>query len=244
MVSNSIRLAVVALMFVASTSWGQGVPANTQPTATQTTTTQSAARQTMPMTSEEKTLVERTVLSDERVRRVVGAEKPQVLVSEAHVDKAEAEAFLAGATDKPPTHLVTVVAFNTKTNRAVQTLMSLEQRRILEVQEIKATEVPLSREDADEALVLAKASPDVRRIVGNRLDQFVILEPGNDARVALAAQVLPVASTNPNDPCSVDRCLELIFRTETGYLPVRAGVDLTRHTVKLAGGEQHKGERQ
>jgi hypothetical protein len=229
MVSNSIRLAVFACTVVATALWGQGGP--------------GAARQTISMTSEERSLVERTALTDPRVRRIVGEEKPQVLVSEPQVDKAEAEAFLAGTTDKPPSHLVTVVVFNPKTDRAVRVFIWFERHSIMEVQEIKATDVPLSRADAEAALALAKASPDIRRIVGDRLDQFVILDSGGDAHVPFAAQVLPVATTDPNDPCFADRCLELIFRTETGYLPVRAYVDLTRRTVKPAGGEQHTGGR-
>jgi hypothetical protein len=40
----------------------------------------------------------------------------------------------------------------------------------------------------------------------------------------------------PNDPCSHDRCLDLIFRGEkSSYLALRADVDLTKQTVALHG---------
>ncbi len=48
----------------------------------------------------------------------------------------------------------------------------------------------------------------------------------------------PLRSVDPNDACSRNRCLDLIFRTETGYLPVRADVDLTAQTVAVHGSQQ------
>ena len=89
-------------------------------------------------------------------------------------------------------------------------------------------------------LALAKANPELRRAVGETLDRFAILEPGSEERVPFAAQVLPVVSTNRNDPCSTDRCVDLIFRTENGYLPLRAHVDLTRRAVAVHGGGRRR----
>jgi hypothetical protein len=203
---------------------------------------ESLARSKQTLTADERSMIERAVLEDKRVRQIVGEEKPRVLTSDVQIDKAEAEAFLAGKTDKKPTRRVTVVVFNPKTNRAARVLVSLEETRILEVQETKAEEVPFSREDAEDALALAKASPEVRRAVGDRLDQFTILDSGSEARPPFAAQALPLRSTNPRDPCSTDRCLDLIFRTEEGYLSVRAHVDLTKRTATIE--KQERGRHQ
>lgn len=202
-----------------------------QSTATRSTAT---APQTSTITAEKRALIEKTVLSDPRVRQIIGTETPRVLVGEAHADKAEAEAFLAGATQKQPTHYVSVIIFNPKTNKAVHSLMSLEQQKLLQVQEINPADVPMTREDAEEALALAKASQEVRRAVGPQLERFILVEPGNTQRVPLAAQVLPLRTPDQNDPCSTDRCVDLIFRTEKGYLPVRPTVDLTKRTVTLS----------
>ncbi|HEY6249971.1 MAG TPA: hypothetical protein VI685_08415 [Candidatus Angelobacter sp.] len=231
--TKTFGFVFLTFMFLAAYGWGQAYPA----------TPEARAAQTGPVTAENRVRIEKAVLSDARVQKVVGTEKPRILVSEAHVDKAEAEAFLAGTTEKQPAHFVNVVIFNPRTNKAVHALMSLEQERILEVQEIEAVDVPLTREDADDALALAKANPDVRRAVGANLERFVILEPGSDQRAPFAAEVLPVRSSDRSDPCSTDRCLDLVFRTETGYLPFRASVDLTRHTVRLSS-SQHAGGRQ
>ena len=65
-------------------------------------------------------------------------------------------------------------------------------------------------------------------------------EPDSEERVPFAAQVLPLVSTNQNDPCGSNRCVNLIFRTENGYLPVRAHIDLTRRTVAIQGGGRRR----
>jgi|GEM_PF-3391649 len=225
-------ISFVATAFVlAAGCWGQGgVPEKSAPAVG--TTSQAAARQSVPLTPDERVTVERVVLADPRVKKVAGAEKPRVLVSEAHVDKAEAEAFISGRSDKAPAHTVNVVVFNPRTNQAVQTIMHLEEHRILELKEISASDVPLTLEDAQEAFALAKADPGVRRAVGSTLDQFILVESGS-AHVPYAAQALPLRSSDPKDPCHTGRCLDLIFRAGTGYLPLRVTVDLTGRSVKL-----------
>ena len=118
-------------------------------------------------------------------------------------------------------------------------MVSLPSYRILAVQRLSPRDVPFVREDADQALALAKADPKVRRAVGDTLERFEILNSGEEREVPFAAQALPLRSTSPKDPCSKDRCLDLLFRTPRGYLPLRVGVDLTTRTVTL----ERKGER-
>lgn len=190
-------------------------------------------RENLTLTTQEKSVMQNTALADARVQRVVGAGQVRVLLGEARPDKNEAIAFYKGETQKPPSHNVWAVVFNPKTNKAAEVFLSLEQNTILKVQEIQAVDVPLTREDVDEALALAKASPEVRRAVGSRIDQFVVLDRGATQPVPFEAQTLRVRSVDPNDPCTLDRCLDLVFKTETGYLPLRAAVDLTQHTVTV-----------
>lgn len=228
---NMVSFAATAFVLAAG-CWGQGgVPEKSAPAVG--TTSQPAARQSVPLTPDERMALERVVLADPRVKKVAGAEKPRVLMSEAHVDKAEAEAFISGRSDKAPAHTVNIVVFNSRTNQAVQTIMHLEEHRILELTEISAGDVPLTFEDAQEAFALAKADPEVRRAVGSRLDQFVLVDSGSSAHAPYAAQALPLRSSDPKDPCHTGRCLDLIFRAGTGYLPLRVTVDLTTRSVKL-----------
>lgn len=220
------RSAVFALTLAVSSSWaalalGQPQPQGPAPAA---------------ITAEEKAGAERAALSDSRIRAILGAGQPRVITAEAEADKGEAESFLVGRSATPPTRRVVVVVSNTQTNKAARALVSVPQYQVLAVESILPADLPLVRDDAEQALALAKANPDLRRAVGDTLDRYSILEPGSEERVPFAAQVLPVASTNRNDPCSSNRCLDLIFRTENGYLPLRAHVDLTRRTVAVLGG--------
>jgi hypothetical protein len=193
------------------------------------------------LTTEERLAVERAAVADARTRAIIGEAQPRVVTTVTHVDKAEAEAFLEGRSTTPPTRHVTVIMMNPQTRQAARVLVEPSQRRVLAVESIAAANVPFLRDDADQALALAKADPNVRRAVGDTLDRYEILESGSDARVPFAAQALPLHSTDPRDVCSVDRCVDLIFRTEAGYLPLRAHVDLTRRTVEVhSEGGQHR----
>jgi hypothetical protein len=188
-----------------------------------------------PMTTEERLAVENAALSDARVRAIVGEGQPRIIITGVEIDKAEAEAFLASELATPPRRLVSVVLFNPQTNQAAHALVS--DNRVISAGSITASDIPFVRGDADQALALAKADTGLRRAVGDTLDRYEILE---DARVPFAAQALPLRSTDPRDFCSVDRCLDLIFRSESGFLPVRAHVNLTRRTVEVHGGGQHR----
>ncbi len=204
-------------------------------------TVRSAAPQQppSPLTTQDSLAIERTTLADARVRAIVGAGRPRLIIADAEFDKADAEAFLADTSQTPPLRRLTVVVFNMQTNKAARAVVSLAQNRILAVQRIPVSDVPFVREDADQALALAKGSPAVRRAVGDTVTRFEIVNSGAQESMPFAAQALPLRSINPRDPCSVDRCLDLIFRTANGYLPVRAHVDLTKRTVTVEGRGRH-----
>jgi hypothetical protein len=201
----------------------------------------SAKSKSEALKAEDRRAIENTVLSDKRVRQIVGEEKPRIYIADPEADKAEAEAFLAGTSEKRPSRRVRAAVFNPKTNKAARVLILLDERRVLEVEEIKADQVPFSREDAEEALALAKENREVQHALGEKMERFSISESGSDARIPFAAQALPLRSTNPRDPCSIDRCLDLIFRTEEGYLPMRAHVDLTKRTVTVETRKRNEG---
>jgi hypothetical protein len=201
----------------------------------------SATSLPIVLTTEERLAVESAAVADARTRAIVGEAEPRVLTTVTKVDKAEAEAFLEGRSTTPPTRHVTVVIMNPQTRQAARALVEPSQKRVLAVESIAAANVPFLRSDADQALALAKADPNVRRAVGDTLERYEIHESGSDARVPFVAQALPLHSTDPRDVCSVDRCVDLIFRTEAGYLPLRAHVDLTRRTVEVhSEGGQHR----
>jgi hypothetical protein len=218
-----IRFGVGVLSLAAVLSCGQWGLAQSQ----------EATGGAAPLTADERRAAESAAVADSRGRAIVGAEKPRVITADVETDKTEAEAYLAGTSEKLPARRVTIVLFDVKTGQAASVLVSLTEYRVLSVQRIPASDVPFAREDADDALALAKADSAVRRAVGEPLDRFEIVDSGADPRVPFAAQALPLRGTDPKDPCRVDRCLDLVFRTERGYLPVRAHVDLTKRTVTV-----------
>ncbi|HKF71564.1 MAG TPA: hypothetical protein VKB68_07435 [Stellaceae bacterium] len=189
-----------------------------------------------PLTPDERSLVERITLADERIRSAVGAGQVRVITAQVELDKSEAEAFLAGTSSTPPTRRVTVFVLGAQTNKAVRALVAPAQNRVLAVEPLSASDVPFVRDDADQALALVKANAGVRSAVGADLDKFVVVDSGSDARVPFAAQILPLRSTAPNDPCTRDRCVDVLFRTENGYLGIRAHVDLTTRAVSVIRG--------
>jgi hypothetical protein len=193
-----------------------------------------------PITAEEQAGAERAVLSYSRIQTLLGTGQPRVVTTEVEPDKGEAENFLAGRSATPPTRRVVVVMSNPQTGKAVRALVAVPQNQVLAVESIRPADIPLVRDDAEQALALAKANPELRQAVGETLDRYAILQPGSEERVPFAAQVLPVVSTNRSDPCSTNRCVDLIFRTENGYLPLRAHVDLTRRTVAVHGGGRRR----
>jgi len=186
----------------------------------------------------ERTSAQRIVVNDSRVRSLIGAGEARVIVGEAEVDKSEAERYLSGESATPPTRHVSILVFNPATNQAARTLVVLGAPQIESVERIDPVNVPFTREDADDALALAKRDAAVRRAIGDAVDRFTLVEPGQDTGKAFVAQLLPVLSSDPHDACHVDRCLDLIFRGERGYLSTRAHIDLSKRSVTVEGGRQ------
>jgi hypothetical protein len=223
---HTLRITACAALFAALMP-GIGVSA------------QAANALSLPMlTPTERVSVRQIVVNDARVRSLIGAGTARVIVGEAEVDKAEAERYLSGQSTMPPTRRVALLVFNPATNHAARTLVVLGTPRIESVERIDPADVPLTKEDAVGALALAKGNADIRRIVGDTIDRYVIAEPGLDAGGPFVAEALPLLSGNPQDPCHADRCLDVIFRGEHGYLPVRAHADITKQSITVEGGRR------
>jgi hypothetical protein len=200
----------------------------------------------MLLTEEEARTVERAALAEPRTRELLSTDRPRVISVTVEPNKAQAGAFLSGTSATAPSRRATVVLFNAETNRAGQVVLAVPSGgppRVLEVRRIDPADVPFGPEDARAALDLARRDPAVRRAVGDILDRFELLEPDSDTQPPYAAQVLPLRSTNPQDPCANGRCLDIIFRTQDGYLSVRPTVNLTRRTVTLGAVPAQGGHR-
>ena len=192
---------------------------------------------TQPFSAEERALAERSVLQDARVRRIIGAERPRILVSAAEYDKTEANAFLAGTREQPPERRLLLHLINPQSTLAAEVLVTLAggQARVLGVERRAGADIPFLREDAAAALDLARRDPEVRRAVGDRLDRFELVDPAADTTAPLVAEPLPIRASDPRDACAIGRCLEFVFRADGAYLPLRARVNLTQRSVSVQG---------
>jgi hypothetical protein len=191
-----------------------------------------------PTTVEVRRAAEKAALSDKRMRAILGEGQFRVASGDVEMDKGEAERFLEGTSDKRPSSRVIVVALNLQANIAARAVVSVPHYRVLEVERVAPDNMPLVSADAEDALALAKASPEVRSAVGETLALYRIREPGSQKRIPFAAEVLAERRSDPADPCSVDRCLSLIFGTDNGYLNLSVRVDLTGRTATVEGGGQ------
>ena len=97
---------VVSSALVASLCFAEAALAQVQTPATEATPARPL--EAGPITTEERQVIDRTVLSDARVRAIVGEGAPRVITGVEEVDKAEADAFLAGKTTTPPTRRLSV----------------------------------------------------------------------------------------------------------------------------------------
>jgi hypothetical protein len=180
----------------------------------------------------ERARVTARVLADDRVRSLVGA-NPRIYVGAPVFEKpagATTSARAAAAIRR-----VSVLLYDPKANRAARALTSSDGT-VQNVEQIPATDVGIMPEDTTDALQILRDNSQVQRAIP-RLERFRP-EPADGSPPPLrsyVAQLLPVHSTDPHDPCSTDRCADVIFRTPSGYLTVGAHVDLTKRTAELTG---------
>jgi hypothetical protein len=180
--------------------------------------------------------IERLVLGHAEVKNSFRGATPQVIIGEPELDKAEAQAYLNGERSEPPTTTVQTLLLDTEGNVARRVTVSPAENRVLSVEQIAPTLVPFNTDDLHAAWNLASRDPAIRRALGADIDRYHIAAPGGLEGEAYVIQALPLLSSDPNDPCSRDRCLDLIFRGEkSSYLALRAHVDLTKQTVALHG---------
>ena len=200
------------------------------PAAAQEQSAAPAAR-AAGFTDAERSALVRQITADARVHAIVG-DRPRVIVGEPAYDKLQLERYSRTENAAPPAREIPVILFNAQTNRAAHALATADGR-ILRVEAISPTLVPYTPEDASLALDLARRSAGAR--IPNA-DRFVA-DTGTEAteRAEYLAQILPLRTTATSDPCSRDRCVDVIFRKPSGYLRFRAHVDLTRRTVQMTG---------
>jgi hypothetical protein len=120
---------VLGSVLLATLSYAETVLAQVPPPGPPAT--MLGAGQSVAMTTEEQLSIERTIVSDPRVRAIVSEAQPRIITAADELDKSEAEAFLEGRTTTPPTRRVTIVVINPQSQQAARVLFELPDNRIL-----------------------------------------------------------------------------------------------------------------
>ncbi|MDQ6942500.1 MAG: hypothetical protein M3169_08320 [Candidatus Eremiobacteraeota bacterium] len=202
------------------------------PAAAQTTAPAAPSASLQTLAAGQRARLAKAIAANSELRRIVG-DQPRVVFGEPVFDKIEAELYVRKLRATPPVQQVPIVLFDAKTNRAASAVV-LPDGKVTRIEVIPAVLVPFTPEDAAEAVDLIRRSAAGKQIP--ELERFQRDSPDARApRDAYVVQLLPVRGGDAKDPCSADRCMDAIFRTPRGYLPLRAHVDLTRRTVEIEG---------
>jgi hypothetical protein len=161
------------------------------------------------------------VPADPRLAPILAADDARVVAAEPVDDKSE----------RPPSR-VRVTLESHRAGAAAAAVIDVESGRIVSVERLDPRRLPLGDEDVAAAARLALRDARVRALLGPSAAEFRPRIAGDNPRFAVEG--LPVSSRAPGDPCSRDRCLDLLFIGERGYLVGRrVTVDVTAGTVTV-----------
>ncbi len=186
-----------------------------------------------PLTPDEESAAERIARSDKRVKEIFG-EREVRLVSATPVLIKQGESL-----EKIDVHqrVVEVVLFRPEPEVGARVLVNLGQNSVANVERLDSRQVPFTPDDLNDAFQLALRDPQVQKALGSEAQSFHVQGQRNMPPAAASENVvsgLPIRSSDPKDPCSKHRCLQLFFRRGTDFLsePV-VTVDLTAKHVSV-----------
>lgn len=102
----------------------------------------------------------------------------------------------------------------------LRVLVDLIASTVVDFDRVRGTSVPLGTADVVEALELAKASPEVKRLVGARLPNFRVLDRPITPELAASDYVggMRHVGIEPADPCTQNRCVALLFTSGGSFI--------------------------
>ena len=203
-------------------------------TAEQSEQTDAAERGALdPLTPDEESAAERIARGDNRVKEIFG-EREVRLVSATPVLIKKGE-----SPEKIDVHqrVIEIVLFRPEPEVGARVLVNLPQNSVADVERIDSRQVPFTPDDLKDAFQLALRDPQVQKALGSEAQSFHVQGQRNAPPADASENVvsgLPIRSSDPKDPCSKHRCLQLFFRRGTDFLsePV-VTVDLTAKHVSV-----------
>ena len=182
-----------------------------------------------PLTREEQAVAERIARNDGRVKQLLGESGVRLVSARPVLLKPE-----GGSPEKLDLNLrqVEVVLFHPQREVGARVVVNLQRSGVVDVQQLASRQVPMTADDLADATQLALKDAEVLRMLGPAAQSFRPQTADREAASENQVSGLPVRSTDPADPCSKHRCMDLHFRRGTDFLsePVVV-VDLTARHV-------------
>lgn len=161
-----------------------------------------------PLRPAEREEAQRIARSDPRVREVVG-DGPSLIYVQSIAPK------LTPNDDEPRGRHADVLFIDRSKEAGARVLVDLVAGRVLDVDRLPQTRVPLGISDVEEALQIAVASDAVQRLLGARASGFRVLTGpvGEHNANSDFVQGLHHIGATPEDPCYAHRCVYLSFNS-------------------------------
>jgi hypothetical protein len=206
---------------------------------------QAAPQSLYFLSAAEATAARTAAQSDARLISIVGAGPTLVQTSGVYLLKPDVKRSVSGQQGPLPRRYISVLIFNQGTSRAARARVELQTNRIVNVERVPLDELPIFREEAEQAVALARTDAKVRTAVGATIDNYRLRMPGMDDRMPFAAEIMPLLTSSVRDLCYIGRCVEVHYRNATGYLPLRVQVNLAARSVTILrrGPRSHGGHR-
>ena len=184
-----------------------------------------------PLVPDEKSIAERIARTDKRVTDLLGETKVRVVSVELLALKPQS---LAAAKQMP--RRVEVTLFQPEREVGAKIAVNLQQRAVEQVEPLASRDVPMTEQDLADAFQLALREPEVQRLLPE-LSSFRV-QTATASRTMVAAENtvtgLPIRGTDPNDPCTKHRCMQLFFRKGKDYFSeANVIVDLSAKHVSV-----------
>jgi copper amine oxidase-like protein len=113
-------------------------------------------------------------------------------------------------------------------SRGIRTLVNLQTESVLRIGPLKSVDIIFLTADAEKAFAIVRNLPSIRALLGAAIGQYRITSADDSGLPGYRVDAIPVRGIGHRDVCATHRCLDLLFRTPSGYLKApHVLVDLT-----------------
>jgi hypothetical protein len=179
-----------------------------------------------PLTPEERELAVRLAEADERVKKLRGQGRQNLILVEVATPKTDQN-------DESSRH-AEVLYYRYEGNQGILVLVDLRQRAVQQALAINGDSVPLVAEEVNQALSLALQNRTLINLLGPNYQQYRIATENAPEREPNRVEALRLFTSSPKDPCYRHRCVSLLFRQGDTFLTgTEVIVDLTNQNVRV-----------